>query len=96
MSSGDYFGKFLTKANEKNILSWSIEYNEHKNYYESVEQYYGERQFEFDFIDYDTCKKTNTVYCLRWYPKTPIGFYAIYGSDINEVLKSGLEVLNDK
>lgn len=74
--------------------SFSLEYNKHRNYYETVEEYfYGRKE---DFVDWDECVATNTVYELHIYPHTPIGFYVVYASTLEKAIKAMLEGYNNE
>ena len=70
-------------------MSMEIQYNDHKNCYETAEEY-----FENDFLrqevtdeDYEKCVELNTVWSIRWYPSTPIGFYSIYTYSLERCLE---------
>jgi hypothetical protein len=79
----------IDKLLATNPYSFSIEYNEHKNYYETVEQCYDDKKD--DFVDWDECVRTNTVYELHVYPRTPIGFYVVYASTLEKAIEKALE-----
>lgn len=70
-------------------------HNEHKNYYETVEQYVDYRDNE-DFWVNDHQKQksleTQELWELQWYPKTPVGFYKLMGADLDVVLQAALDL----
>jgi predicted alpha/beta hydrolase len=73
----------------------SLEHNEHKNIYETVEQYIRSTSVDDDEWATPTSRaqaiKTNELWVMRWYPETPVGFCAIYGATLDEVLKAPKE-----
>lgn len=81
--------------------------NKHRDYYETVEQAVDEIN-EMDknnnghHADYEPeiseelksrLIGTNCIYELQFYPDTPIGFYTVYGSTLEEVEEKALEIL---
>lgn len=75
--------------------------NQHRDYYESVEDFFiGPKQDEkLDMDDpedleaFDRMKSANNVVELHFYPNTPISFYDIFDSDIDKVLDRAFAVL---
>lgn len=70
--------------------------NEHKSYYEPVEDYIAQRE---DVIDADILNKiieTDNLIELQLYPDTPIGFYKIYHYDLDKALDEALECLEHR
>lgn len=67
-----------------------IRHNDHKNVYETIEQY--ERGDSSDYwISEEERQKaieTDELWELQWYPETPVGFYMIYGSTLEAVLEA--------
>lgn len=62
-------------------ISLSITHNEHKIYYETIEDYINQNpdcpiNFESEEIKQE-CIKTDSLWEMRWYPETPISFYMI-------------------
>lgn len=58
-------------------LTLSIEHNEHKSYYQTVEELIEERGLRRWFPSEDEYRKaveTNELWVIQWYPDTPIGF----------------------
>ena len=60
-------------------VSWSLEVNEHLICYEPPEEYYDEE----DLAGLDT---SLDIYCLRWYPYTPVGHCTILANNIVDLL----------
>jgi len=75
--------------------SISIGINEHRDYYQSVEDYFRElnsdEASEIDPASYQTMKDTNPVMSVQCYPHTPIGFILVYHYDVNEAIKIALK-----
>ena len=77
--------EFIKKHKPLNLY---IEYNDHKSSYETVEEYILERDIkDEEIIDKEECIKNDTIYSLRIYPKTPIGFYIIYASSLEKAIE---------
>ena len=75
----------------RHAVCLSLEHNEHKSFYETVEQYYDPEDFISD-EEWKKCVETNEVWVLRWYPDTPIGAYIISASSIQAIQKQLKEV----
>ena len=76
------FGLFLT-------------HNEHKDYYQSLENFIQERDLVEDFIhheQHDKALKEDSLWVLQWYPRTPVGFQRICACDLEELLKYAKEM----
>jgi hypothetical protein len=67
-------------------LSYSLEYNPHKRYYEPVTS-----ACPLDFFiseeELDKCIKLDTVYVLHIYVHTPIGFNAYAASTLEAIME---------
>lgn len=61
-------------------------HNEHKDVYETVEQYFDAEDF-YSVEDFQKCCETNEVWCLQWYPFTPVGFNRICASSLEMLQK---------
>ena len=73
-----------------------ITVNEHRDCYQSVEDFLNCQRCESTEVEEDIKKKMielNTIVEIHFYPDTPIGFYEIFHFDINEALRQALEVL---
>lgn len=85
-------------------VSILISHNAHKGVYETVEDSINYMELtEDDFLfpeDMETCKKTNSLWEVHWYPNTPIGFYVAFGSTLEYALAKAtriqLEIEKDK
>ena len=85
----------------KHEASLHITHNLHKDYYQTVEEYLAQgSKYEEELYDEDEwlspedrqkCIDTNDLWELQWYPRTPVGFCLLYGSDIDELLKKSKE-----
>jgi len=71
-----------------------IEVNNHKNNYQSVEEYFKElseiREDLFKEISEDIYKEMierDSVIEIQYYPNTPVGFHRVYHYDLNEAIK---------
>jgi Holliday junction resolvase RusA-like endonuclease len=75
--------------------------NEHRDYYESAEEWLVNQMPDQPDIDeigkdvWDKMIETDTVYSLQFYPDTPIGSYKIYHYDYDELLKKAKDILNE-
>ena len=73
----------------KHEASLTIRHNQHKDYYQSIEDY-TEDYDNTDWIseeDKQKCIDTNELWEIQWYPITPVGFHMIIGSSLELVLK---------
>ena len=78
--------------------SVSITINQHKDYYQTVEQYIEEQaQLYEGLIDeiglevYAEMQKTNTIVEIQAYPDTPVGSYRVIHHDIDKAVEIMLE-----
>jgi hypothetical protein len=75
-----------------------VEVNDHKSFYESVENYLEERHLEcLNETDKDVLDKiyeTDNLVYIQFYPNTPIGFYSILHYDLDKALDLALEIIN--
>lgn len=79
----------LLEEYAKSVLNFSIEYNPHKMLYQSVSEYIENQELiedDFPNKDMQLCIENNTIWSLHCYPRTPIGFYDIYGHDLQVLL----------
>lgn len=93
--------KKLKELLSKCEASVSISVNQHRDYYQSVEDYIKERALmDEDLINeigqdvYEEMKKTNTVVEIQAYPDTPVGSYIVFHYDIDEALDIMLSCVN--
>ena len=87
----------LKQLLEQTKYSITLEINHHKDCYQTVEEYMREFPHE-DYLNdedlsqevYDKMVETDTIISLQVYPRTPGGFYKIYGYDLDMVLNEAL------
>lgn len=79
--------------------SVELEANSHRSYYETVEKAIEEEdEVSDEVIDPELAKrmiKENSYISLYFYPDTPIGFYKVYGTDVEEVTSKALKILKE-
>src|SRR5271166_1215561 len=71
-----------------------LTHNEHKCYYQTVEQYSAECDRDDDWISPEQRQKAirqDSVWVLQWYPDTPVGFYRLLACDLSELLAAATE-----
>lgn len=74
--------------------SVEISVNEHKTYYESVEQYIPEEEKDNIGKDvFDEMIKRYAVVRIQAYPTTPIGFFVVYHYDIDMAIDEALNYI---
>lgn len=79
--------------------SVSIVVNNHRDYYQTVEQYMNDNSF--NEIAWNETEKeirnkiieTDNLIEIQFYPITPVGFYSVYHYDINEAINEALNIL---
>lgn len=77
-------------------VSFSIEHNYHKKYYDSIEDHF-EKMFLHDQPDeeeqkmIERCIAADSVWTITWYPDTPVGFCQVFAPTLEEAL----ELAND-
>lgn len=86
----------LQELISKTKCSITLEINCHKDGYDTVEEYlkgYPHESFINDIEQevYDKMIERDTIIELQIYPDTPIGFYKIYGYDLDMVLDEALK-----
>ena len=72
--------------------------NEHKVYYQTVEQWLNEDR-DKDEVSEDTRANmiaSDSVVTLQWYPRTPVGFYRIIDATIDGAINRALETFKDE
>jgi len=90
----------MKKIINKCKCSISLGINKHRDYYETAEQYVNningrndreeiEDELKYRMID------TDTIYELQFYPDTPVGFYVVYGTSLDEVINKAKECLKN-
>jgi hypothetical protein len=71
--------------------------NQYKDYYQSIEEAIAEARERdagdiSDDMEYRMIQ-TGQFWELQFYPNTPVGFYVVYGTSFEEVLKEAEEAL---
>jgi len=67
-----------------------LTHNEHKNYYEKIEDYANDDFHKDSWIseeEKELAIKNNDMWKLQWYPETPIGFCVCSAYDLNKLLE---------
>lgn len=77
--------------------SFSLEVNDHKGIYETVEQYlssdWHKNLLEYTPKEvYDKMIELNTIIELQVYPENSVGFYKLYHWDLEQIINSALEL----
>jgi hypothetical protein len=70
--------------------------NEHKDYYETIEDHFNNNPFIKDDLtqeELDRIVKADCLVELQFYPSTPITFYRVYGTSIDEVLDKAIKLI---
>lgn len=78
----------------KHKAGLSIEHDQHKNVYETIEIYI-EMFDEEDWIsleDKQKCIDSDEIWEIQWYRDTPIGFFRVVGSSLELILKQARTV----
>jgi len=78
--------------------SVEISVNDHKDFYQSVEQHINEQVNEEEREDikkdvFDEMIKRDTIVRVTAYPHTPIGFFAVYHYDIDMAVEIVLDAV---
>jgi len=77
--------------------SVTVSINNHKDYYESVEDHISdEDKEEIEKEVFDEMVKRDTVITVQAYPDTPIGFYTIHHYDLEKAISEMLKVVQDE
>lgn len=89
------FKAFLA-ALPKHDCSLTITHNDHLDCYETVEQQVAERDWvsREHFVSDAECDRaieTNELWCLQWYPDTPVVFYRRFASTLEALFSEPFE-----
>ena len=97
--------RFLVEILPDHKASLSLEHNSHKDCYETVEQWEKSlkacsNQDDADPVTFgwvsveqrEKAIKEDSVWCLQWYPLTPIGFFRLFACDLEVLLEESREV----
>jgi hypothetical protein len=72
--------------------SLSITHNQHKDYYQTVDEYINNELDPYEHYDFENkeqrekCVRTNEIWEMQWYPNTPVGFNSIAAPTLEELL----------
>lgn len=75
-----------------------LEVNRYRDYYDTIEVAIVEENSQDEMIEPELAErmiKENMFISLQFYPDTPIGFYKVYGTSIEEVVKKAKEILEE-
>lgn len=79
----------------KHEASLHITHNQHKSYYEMIDEYIDDQNISDEDWATPSSKQraieTNSLWELQWYPITPIGFCRVLGSNLKEVMAKAME-----
>lgn len=77
--------------------SIGIEINEHLDYYQSIDTAIKELLETESVSESEIAKirQRETIINLQFYPETPIGFYRLIGSDLEEVLSAAVAIVRE-
>lgn len=71
--------------------SLTITHNDHKDFYRDITQYIDNQELDDDDWATPTSKEraiaTDSLWCIRWYPNTPVSFSWVWGATLEEVLE---------
>lgn len=71
-----------------------LEANKYRDYYDTIEEAVKEEKVAEDDAELaERIIKENQLISLQFYPDTPIGFYKVYGTTLEEVIKKAEEIL---
>ena len=65
-----------------------LTHNEHRNYYESAQEFIENRNLEEEFISPEEMEKAiaeDSIWHLQWYPDTPIGSYSVCAASLEAI-----------
>lgn len=76
----------------KHEASLHITHNQHKAYYNKIEEHIKDRKIRDDEWATPTSKQraiqNDSLWELQWYPNTPVGFNLLFGATLEEILQS--------
>ncbi len=67
----------------------TIEHNPHKTFYDTVKEYTSSPGFEDLWVSDIECQRaieTDELWCLTWYPDSPVGHCTIFGATLASVM----------
>lgn len=89
----------INRLIEQNPHSFTIEYNDHKGYYQDVIETITEVEqgdlSEVDCVVLGKIKETNTWIWIRVYYQTPISFFDVHHYDLEKAIDIAVEEMKD-
>lgn len=68
--------------------SLTISHNQHRDYYQPIEEYIEESGDEFETEEAKRRSiETDEIWVIQWYPNTPIGSYTVIAPTLEEALR---------
>ena len=71
-----------------------LNHNEHRDYYEKLEDFIQELDLIEDFVSneqHEKALKEDSLWVLQWYPRTPVGFQRMCACDLEVLLQAAYE-----
>lgn len=68
------------------MISFSLTFNEHKNYYEAADEYLARLGAKLNHDVVGSHPTEESLYVLQVYPDTPVGFVLYVSGDMDAVL----------
>lgn len=72
-----------------------IRYNQHKSYYDTVEQNIEEDKNNIDAEVLEEMIRRDTVISIQFYPHSSIGFHIVHHYDLEKAVNKCLSILNE-
>lgn len=75
-----------------------LTHNEHRDYYETAEEFIENRKLEDDFPTPEEVQKAiqeDSIWRLQWYPETPVGFYSVAAASL-EVIEEAIRARREQ
>jgi hypothetical protein len=80
----------------QHVATLHLKHNQHKNYYESAEEYLRDRNLtDNDFAaqgERERCIAQDSIWELQWYPSTPVGFNLIIAASLEALITAAVEL----
>lgn len=79
--------------------SFSIDYNRHKSYYynepeDIASEYLGQESSKEEITEFlKNIDVNKPIYCVTWYPLSPVGFYTFFSNSIDDLIKDVEETI---
>lgn len=79
----------ILELSKKIQCSIHLEFNPHKDFYESAESYVSN---QFTSAELEGVDLEKDIWTLQFYPHTPIGFYRLIDNDLERLFERALEI----